>query len=117
MSKKERNSIGNRWPTIAKTASANATSVEIGRPQAACAGVPKLKAKKIAAAVTMPPKAAPIGTAAIRGLERVPRTNSCFSSQPITKKKIASKKSAAQTFKVKFKCRDSGPTLKLTMDS
>ncbi len=79
---------------MASTAKANATSVEIGIAHADAKPDVELNAKKISAEVTMPPRAATIGTAAIRGFDNVPTTNSCLSSTPTTKKKMASSRSA-----------------------
>ncbi len=60
----------------------------------------------------MPPTAANTGTAASRGLRRLPATISCFSSRPTTRKKIASSPSAAHWLSVRSRCSgDDGPTV------
>ena len=64
---------------------------------------------KMAAGTIMPPMAAAIGSAARRGSRRSPATNSRLSSSPTTKKKIASRPSAAHAETVRCRCSDSGP--------
>jgi hypothetical protein len=70
---------------------------------------PALIAKNIIAGTTMPPRAAAIGTAAFALLLREPETNSYLSSMPATKKKIASRPSAAQVEIFRSKLIASGP--------
>ena len=65
---------------------------------------------KIPAGTTIPPIAAAMGSAARAGSRRSPATNSRLSSTPTTKKKIASRPSAAQAERLRFRCSDSGPT-------
>src|SRR5699024_3535731 len=62
------------------------------------------------AGMATPPKAARIGTSAFEGERRSPTTNSCLSSRPTTKKKTASRPSAAQWPTVSSRSR--GPSWK-----
>ncbi|CAB4340952.1 unannotated protein [freshwater metagenome] len=101
VSRNDRKASGNLLPAIANTAKAKATSVEIGIPHAFALGVPELKLRKIAAETAIPPKAAEMGTAACFKEDRVPDTNSCLSSIPMTKKNTASNPSAANSFIVR----------------
>ncbi len=68
-------------------------------------------ATKIRAGTAMPPIAASTGTPACFGLRRLPATNSCLSSTPTTKKKIASRPSAAHVDSVRSRWSGAdGPT-------
>ena len=98
VSRNVRSAVGRWVDSTASTASAKAMSVAIGTAHPSrFSGWPatRLMAMKIAAGKIMPPTAAAIGSAARAGSRRSPATNSRLSSTPTTKKKIASRPSAA----------------------
>src|SRR3984893_5501008 len=64
---------------------------------------------KIAAGTIIPPTAAAVGTPARPGSRRPPATNSGLISSPTTKKKVASRPSAAHADTDSRRCSDSGP--------
>src|SRR4051812_25209285 len=73
--------------------------------------VTTLMVTKIAAGKIIPPTAAAMGSAARAGSRRSPATNSRLSSTPTTKKKIASKPSAAHVDELRSRCSEAGPTV------
>src|SRR6478752_4937842 len=113
VSRNARSAVGRWVDSTASTASANAMSVAIGTAHPSrFSGRPaaRLMAMKIAAGTTIPPTAAAIGRAARRGSRRSPATNSRLSSNPTTKKKMASSPSAAHPETGRRRWSDSGPT-------
>ncbi len=97
----------------ASTASAKAMSVAVGTAQPAREPPPALLVTVYTSAGTaMPHRAATTGSAAALGSFRSPATSSRFSSMPATKKKIASRPSAAQCATDRFSPRASGPKWK-----
>ena len=87
-------------------------SVAIGMPQPVTepSAMRLLTTTKMTAGRIMPPRAAATGTTAWAGFDSDPKTSSCLSSRPTTKKKTASSPSAAQTPSGRSRCRDTGPT-------
>ncbi len=91
-------------------------SVAMGMPQPVSepSAIVALTATKMPAGTIMPPIAAAAGTTASRTFESEPRTSSCLSSSPTTKKNTASRPSAAQTPSGRSRCSETGPTLRST---
>ena len=87
-------------------------AVGIAQPCNAPSPVPRLITVNSTAGMIIPPTAASTGSTARRGSRRSPATNSRLSSRPATKKKIASKPSAAHSPRVRSRCRALGPIVK-----
>ena len=101
----------------ASTARANAMSVAVGMAQPASTSPdppPRrpATARYTRAGTTTPQAAAATGSAALAGSRRSPATSSCLSSSPATKKKTASRPSAAQCPRVRSRCTAAGPTVR-----
>ena len=91
----------------ARIATAKAMSVAVGIAHPESPPLePRFQATKISAGATMPPTAAAMGSAARRGSRRSPATNSRLSSSPTTKKKIASRPSAAHLPRLRSRCSE-----------
>ena len=112
VSRNVRSATGRCVLITARTASAKAMSVAVGiaQPRRAPPPVVALTSTNRIAGTSMPPSAATTGKAARRGSRRSPATNSRFSSNPATKKKMASSPSLAHAPRDRFRCSASGPT-------
>ncbi len=113
VSRKARKAEGRWVPRTARTASANAISVAAGmaHPRRACASPPPPSTTRMNSSdgTATPQAAAMIGTAAFAGSRKSPTVSSRLSSNPATKKKIASSPSAAQVPTLRSRWRPAGP--------
>jgi hypothetical protein len=113
VSRNDLSAEGSDEPMTARTASAKAMSVAVGiaQPLVASPSAPSTTtvARKTRAGKTTPLTAANTGTAALARVRRSPTRNSRLSSSPATKKKMASRPSAAQCPTVRRRSPQSGP--------
>ena len=94
------NEVGTRRPSSETTPTAKAMSVAIGMPQPVEPAPDPLKARKMRAGTTMPPRAAATGSTAARGRRSSPVTISRLISRPTTKKKTAMRTSFTKSTRV-----------------
>ncbi len=88
-------------------------SVAVGTAHPSIEPLPRvLTSTYTSAGTAMPQRAAITGRAAALASRRSPATSSRLSSMPATKKKIASRPSAAQCWSERFRPREAGPMWK-----
>ena len=117
VSRNVRRAVGRWVPMTASTARANAMSVAVGMAQPPRASPPAPGIDREVDQRRERPsrrRRPAIGSAARRGSRRSPATNSRLSSRPTTKKKIASRPSAAHVPRLRSRWSAAGPTRRST---